>query len=92
MTSDTIYGTQRNADQIFLLDNDNAYNYYRFSFMETRDPSFTVFQFSELSLWGYAGVNYEVPEPATCVLFGLGIAGLALLRKKRRSDRISSEQ
>ena len=83
LTADTIYGTERKADQLFLLNNDNAYNYYRFSFMETRDASLSVFQMSELTLYGYAGVNYEVPEPSTYAMILLGIGGLFWLRRKR---------
>lgn len=34
---------------------------------------------------GFNGLVFETPEPSTFALLGIGVAGLALLRKKKRS-------
>lgn len=71
---------ERNATQLFNLDGDVGYGYFRFDFLGTRDLT-NGFQLAELTLYG--SQYREVPEPASIVLLGLGVLGIFSVRRIR---------
>lgn len=55
------------------------------------DPANLVVTFADGSSAGYDGLGLRaasVPEPATLSLFGLGLAGIGFLRRRKKNQAI----
>ncbi len=75
---------ERYATQLFDLDGDVGYGYFRFDFLGTRGIA-NGFQMAEITFYG--SQYREVPEPASIVLLAFGILGIFSVRRIRRGKK-----